>query len=68
MVGRVGHDQDRGKDSSDREQHGRANTFAKVLQQDVEERKSDSVHYKTMTYGRDLRLHSFEYLTRDYSL
>lgn len=67
-AGRVAYDQERGRDSSDREQQAGPHSFAKILQQEVEEQKTDSVHYKTVTYGRDLRLHSFEYLTRDYSM
>lgn len=67
-AGRVSRDQDRGSNSSDRDAQANTNTFSKVLQQEVEERKTDTVHYKTLTYGKDSRLHPFEYLTRDYNL
>ncbi len=66
-AGKVGRDQGRGSNSSDREHQTGANTFSEVLQQEVEERKTDTVHYKTVTYGRDSRLHPFEYLTRNYN-
>ncbi|MBQ7934445.1 MAG: hypothetical protein IJ327_06660 [Lachnospiraceae bacterium] len=67
-AGRVGYDQDRGKGSSDREQQADTNTFAKVLQQEVEDKKTDSVHCKNITYGRDSRIHPFEYYVREYRL
>ena len=68
MAGKIGRDQDRGSNSSDREHQAGTNTFSKVLQKEVEEIKSDTVHYKTVTYGKDSRLHPFEYLTRNYNL
>ena len=67
MAGKVGHEQSRENNSSDKDRQTGTNTFPKVLQQEVEEIQSNTVHYKTVTYGKDSRLHPFEYLTRNYS-
>ena len=66
-AGKVGRDQGRGNNSSDKDHQANTNTFSKVLKQEVEERKTDTIHYKTITYGKDSRLHPFEYLTRKYN-
>lgn len=67
MADKVGREQDRRGNSSGGEHQTGANNFSKVLQQEVEERKADAVHCKTVTYGRDSRLHPFEYFKRNYN-
>lgn len=67
-TGRIGYGHDRGKDSSDREKQADGRSFSKILQQEVEDRQTDSVHCKTVTYGRDRRIHPFEYYVREYNM
>ena len=49
--------------------HGRTqnnNSFSQILQQEVEERRTDSINCRTVTYGMDSRLHHFDYRAREY--
>lgn len=67
MTDKVGREQERRGNSSDGEHQTGTNTFSKVLKQEVEERKADTVQCKTVTYGKDSRLHPFEYFKRNYN-
>ena len=42
------------------------NSFSQILQQEVEERRMDSINCRTVTYGTDRRLHHFDYRAREY--
>jgi len=66
-VGKVNRDMDRDNGSSSgRNGSESGTTFSKVLQKEVEERKANSLGFKTTTYGADRRIHSFEYQPREY--
>ena len=41
-------------------------SFSEILQQEVEEWRTDSINCRTTTYGMDRRLHHFEYRAREY--
>lgn len=68
MTGKVSRDQDRGRNSSDRDEQTGSHTFSKILEQEVEERRTDSIRCKNVIYGKDSRLHPFDHFTRDYNL
>ena len=54
-------------DSSSQKRETEENrTFSDVLQQEVDSRRTDSLSCRTVTYGMDRKLHSFEYLAREY--
>lgn len=54
-------------DSSSQKRETEENrTFSDILQQEVDERRTDSLNCRTVTYGMDRKLHSFEYLAREY--
>lgn len=40
--------------------------FSELLNQEVEEQQKASVNCRTLTYGQDSRLHTFEYQKREY--
>lgn len=41
-------------------------SFSRILQKELEERRTDSLNCRTVTYGMDRRLHSFDYRAREY--
>lgn len=65
--GRITREQGRGKNSSGREGQTDNTNFLEILQQEVEERRIDSVNCHTVTYGKDRLIHRFEYRAREYS-
>ena len=42
------------------------NSFSQILQQEMEEQRTDSIDCRTTTYGMDRRLHHFQYQAREY--
>ncbi len=64
-VGKPRHEEERKQDDKQRETT--PNTlFSQFLEQEIEEQKKASMNCKTVTYGQDSRLHTFEYLSREY--
>ena len=66
-AGKVSRDQDRGSNSSDRDQQTGTHTFSKILEKEVEERRNDSIHCKSVIYGKESRRHPFEDRVREYN-
>lgn len=56
----------RDESSSQKRETEDGRTFSEILQQEVDERRMDSLNCRTVTYGMDRKLHSFEYLAREY--
>lgn len=65
-VRKVTRDQERDEHSSRQREQDTSQTFSEILQQEVDERRTDSLNCRTVTYGMDKKLHRFEYLTREY--
>lgn len=65
-VRKVTRDLYRDDDSSQKRKAEESKSFSDVLQKEVDIRRTDSLNCHTVTYGMDKRLHSFEYLAREY--
>lgn len=65
--GKVTREQERGRNSSNTYEQADNMNFSEILQQEVEERRMDSVNCHTVTYGKDSLLHRFEYRAREYN-
>ncbi len=40
--------------------------FSRFLEQEINEQRAMAVNCRTVTYGQDSKLHTFEYRTREY--
>ncbi len=65
-VRKVTRDLYRDENSSQKSEMEENKSFSDILQQEVDERRTDSLNCRTVTYGMDRKLHSFEYLAREY--
>lgn len=66
-VGKVTRDLGREEKLFDRKTQVNTNTtFSQILEREVEERRTDSINCRTLTYGNDRMLHRFEYRAREY--
>ncbi len=66
-VGKVTRDLGREEKFFERKaQSATGTTFSQVLEREVEERRTDSINCRTLTYGNDRMLHRFEYRAREY--
>ena len=65
-VRKVTRDLYKDENSSQKSETEKSRTFSDILQQEVDVRRKDSLDCRTVTYGMDKRLHSFEYLAREY--
>ena len=66
-TGKITRDQERGRNASSREEKAEKQIFSEILKQEVEEKRKESVNCQTLTYGKDSRLHRFEYRAREYN-
>ena len=65
-VRKVTRDLYKDENSSQKREVEENRSFSDILQQEVDERRTDSLNCHTVTYGMDRKLHSFEYLAREY--
>ena len=66
-TGKVSREHGRGGNSQGREAQTEKTGFSEILKQEVEEKRKETVNCRTLVYGRDSRLHRFEYLAREYN-